>query len=69
MADKLCETFEEKRINLITRDKLQKYIRSLEEKYKPDTVAGYFYVLRSIFEYCFCAFFANVWKKIDSAFR
>ena len=52
MADKLCETFGDKKINLITRDKLQKYIRSLEEKYKPDTVAGYFYVLRSIFEYC-----------------
>lgn len=52
MANKLCETFGDKKINLITKDKLQKYISELESIYASETVAGYYYVLRSIFDYC-----------------
>lgn len=50
-ANKICEVFGDKKINLIGKDLLQKYIRSLEEHYSEEYVAKFFYILKSIFDY------------------
>lgn len=50
-VNKMSEVFGNKKINLIGKDFLQKYIRSLEEQYSEEYVAKFFYVLRSIFDY------------------
>lgn len=47
----ICEKFGDKKINLISKEILQKYIKELEKDYSEEYVSKYYYVLRSVFEY------------------
>lgn len=41
----------DKKINLLNKEILQKYIRSLEEKYSREYVEKFYYVMRAVFNY------------------
>ena len=47
----ICEKIGDKKINLITKEMLQRYVKELENEYSEEYVSKYFYVLRSTFEY------------------
>ena len=49
--DKINEVIGDKKINLITKDTLQKYIRNLESKYVSEYVSKFYYIIRSVFNY------------------
>ena len=49
---RICDVFGNKRINLINKDILQKYIKSLEKEYSKETVSKYYYFLKRTFEHC-----------------
>ena len=49
---RICDVFGKKRINLINKETLQKYIKSLEKEYSKETVSKYYYFLKRTFEYC-----------------
>ena len=50
-VDKINKVIGDKKINLITKDTLQKYIRSLESKYASEYVSKFYYIIRSVFNY------------------
>lgn len=51
LLDKINEVIGNKKINLINRDILQKYIRNLESKYSKEYVEKFYYILRATFNY------------------
>lgn len=51
MLDKTNEVIGDKKINLITKEILQKYIRDLESKYAKDYVEKFYYTIRAVFNY------------------
>lgn len=51
LLDKINEVIGDKKINLINRDILQKYIRNLESKYAKEYVEKFYYILRATFNY------------------
>lgn len=51
-CDKICQVFGSKRINLLNKNILQKYIRQLESEFSKETVAKYYYFLKRVFDYC-----------------
>ncbi len=51
LLDKINEVIGDKKINLINRDILQKYIRNLESKYSKEYVEKFYYILRATFNY------------------
>ena len=51
LLDKINEVIGNKKINLINRDILQKYIRNLESKYAKEYVEKFYYILRATFNY------------------
>ena len=51
-SEKICQAFGNKRINLINKTMLQKYIADLEKEYSKETVSKYYYFIKRVFEYC-----------------
>lgn len=49
--EKVIKIIGDKKINLITKEYLQKYIRDLEAKYSYEYVKKYYYTINKIFEY------------------
>ena len=49
--DKINEVIGDKKVNLLTKDILQRYIRSLEEKYSGEYVSKFYYLIRSVLNY------------------
>lgn len=51
LLDKTNEVIGDKKINLLTKDILQKYIRDLEDKYSKDYVEKFYYTIRAALNY------------------
>lgn len=51
IIDKCNKIFGEKKINLFTKDYLQKFIKDLEERYSKSYVSKYYYTINKIFKY------------------
>lgn len=51
LLDKINEVMGNKKINLINKDMLQRYIRDLESKYSKEYVEKFYYILRASFNY------------------
>lgn len=51
VLNKSCDVFGNKKINLITKDYLQKYIRELEKQYSEEYVSKIYYAIGSAFNY------------------
>lgn len=49
--DMINEVIGSKKVNLLTKDTLQKYIRSLEKKYSNEYVSKFYYLIRSVLNY------------------
>ena len=51
IIDKCNKVFGDKKINLFTKDFLQRFIKELEEKYSKSYVSKYYYTINKIFKY------------------
>lgn len=51
VIDKTCKMFGDKKINLITREYLQKYINELEKEYSESYVSKIYYTTKKVFNY------------------
>lgn len=71
VLDKACIIFGNKKINLITKDYLQKYIHKLEEKYSKSYVSKFYYTISKVINYAVDQEYieVNPMKKVKRALK
>lgn len=71
VLDKACVIFGNKKINLITKDYLQKYINELEEKYSKSYVSKFYYTISNVINYAVDQEYiqVNPMKKVKRALK
>lgn len=71
VLDKACMVFGKKKINLITKDYLQKYVNELEEKYSKSYVSKFYYTIGKVINYAVDQEYIliNPMKKVKRALK